>query len=206
VKKAKKLPKVLSRSQAEAFIDTLPEHSRVGLRNKAALTLMYRAGLRVSEVCNLSIADVNLQEGYVYVQQGKGSKDRMVPIDQITLRYCLRWRAVRDTLPMKYDYFFCAIKGTRLFPRYLREVCYRLSEEAGIFITDNHQKKRVHPHTLRHCFATELLEDDFNLREVQELLGHDDISTTQIYTHVRPDVLAAKIRERGAVRCREQKA
>jgi len=159
---------------------------------------MYGAGLRVSEVCNLSVSDVDLTTCLVYVQQGKNSKDRYVPLDDETIKWCKNWLAIKPDS----EYFFCTLEGGRMSDRYIREVCYRISEKKGVYVNDNHCKKKVSPHVFRHTCATELLEEGFNIREVQQILGHDDLNTTMIYTAVRPEALVAKMRNRGrAVGC-----
>jgi site-specific recombinase XerD len=191
-RKARKLPKVIDRDEVRSLMGTINTKCPTGLRNMAALMLMYRAGLRVSEVCNLSQRDVNLKDGFVYVQLGKGSKDRVVPLDPTVVEWLTKWAAVRPDS----TYFICTLKGGRVSDRYLRAVCYRLSERAGVYIEDNHERKPIHPHTLRHCFGTELVEENYTLPEIKELMGHTDINTTSIYLSVRPEHLARKIRGR----------
>jgi len=193
-RKPQKLPKVLSREQVQQLLGRISTRYPTGLRNRVALELMYRAGLRVSEVCNLSPTDVDLEQGFITVQQGKGGKDRVVPIDPQLAEWCRLWIEKRQPS----EYFLCTHKGTKLSDRYLRQVCERLSRKAEVYLNDNRQQKPVHPHTLRHCFGTELVEEGFTLPEVQQLMGHASIQTTTIYTHVRPEALAAKIRQRGA--------
>lgn len=156
------------------------------------MEMMYRAGLRVSEVCNLTTGDVDLNEGFVYIQQSKNKKDRYVPIEDETIMWCRLWQAARP----ESKYFFSTLSGGKLSDTYIRQVCYRKSKRSGVYITDNKEIKPVHPHVLRHCFATELLEEGFSIREVQELLGHASIDTTMVYTHIRPKNLASKIKQR----------
>lgn len=194
---ALKLPKVLSRTEVDKMLNVPNVKCPTGLRNRAALQLMYQVGLRVSEVTNLSFEDLDFKKGYVYIQQGKNSKDRYVPINDETIDWCNRWLDIRP----ESDYFFCTLRGGKLSDRYLREVCYRISEKAGVYINDNHRKKRVSPHVLRHTCATELLEEGFNIREVQQVLGHENLNTTMIYTAVRPESLALKMKQRGLARC-----
>ncbi len=163
------------------------------------LMMMYRDGLRVSEVANLALADVNFAENTIYVQQGKGKKDRKLPLDSEAKTACLEWLKVRP----EGEYFFCTLKGGQLDTRYIRDVCYRKSTEAGVFIQDGKEKKPVSPHKLRHSFATDILRSgDFNIREVQELLGHSSIQTTQIYTHVAIDELQDKFANRKGLGAR----
>lgn len=194
---ALKLPKVLSREDVEKMLKVPNVKCPTGLRNRVALQVMYRAGLRVSEVVNLSIDDLDLKKGYIYVQQGKNSKDRYVPIDEETVAWLKRWLEIKP----ESEYLFCTLNGGKLSDRYLREVCYRISEKAGIYVNDNHKKKKVNPHVLRHTYATELLEEGFNIREVQQVLGHENLNTTMIYTAVRPESLAMKIKRRGQDMC-----
>ena len=194
---ALKLPKVLSRADVEKMLKVPNIKCPTGLRNRAALQLMYQGGLRVSEVTNLSIDDLDLENGYVYIQQGKNSKDRYIPINDETAEWCNRWLEIRPAS----DYLFCTLKGDKISERYLREVCYRISEKSGVYVNDNHRKKKVNPHILRHTCATELLEEGFNIREVQQVLGHENLNTTMIYTAVRPESLALKMRQRGQAKC-----
>jgi len=195
---ALKLPKVLSREEVAKMLSAPNVKCPTGLRNRAILQIMYGAGLRVSEVCNLSVSDVDLTTCLVYVQQGKNSKDRYVPLDDETIKWCKNWLAIKPDS----EYFFCTLEGGKMSDRYIREVCYRISKKKGVYVNDNHCKKKVSPHVFRHTCATELLEEGFNIREVQQILGHDDLNTTMIYTAVRPEALVAKMRNRGrAVGC-----
>lgn len=188
-----KLPKIIPREKVKELLSVPNIKAPTGLRNRVALELMYRAGLRVSEVCNLSPDDIDLEKGFLYVQQGKNKKDRVVPLDQETICWCKKWNEIRPSS----KYFITTLKGGKISQRYIREMCYRYSKKSGVYINDNHVKKPVRPHVLRHCFATELLEEGFSIREVQEILGHKNINTTMIYTHVRPEKLAEKIRARN---------
>lgn len=194
---AMKLPKVLTKDEARRMLSQPNVKCPTGLRNRVAMELMYAAGLRIAEVLNLSPEDVDLDRGYVYVQQGKNAKDRYIPIDDETVAWCRRWKERRPDS----DYFICTLKGGQVGDRYMRNVCYRASEKAGVYVNNNHSKKKVNPHVLRHTCATELLEDGLNIREVQQMLGHNNINTTVIYTHVRPEVLANKVRSRRRAEC-----
>lgn len=189
-----RLPKILSREKIQKLLEAIDTESLVGLRNRLALELMYRAGLRVSEVCNLACTDIDLQQGFIFVQCGKGNKDRTVPLDPTLRGWCRKWLKVRP----QSEYFISTMTGGKVSDRYLRQVCVRLSEKTGVYLNDNHKKKAVHPHTFRHCFGTELIEDGFTLPEVQQLLGHSSINSTIIYTHTRPKILAEKIRKRAS--------
>jgi site-specific recombinase XerD len=197
-RKPRKLPKVLTQRQVEALFATFNVKCPTGLRNRVVCEVLYRCGLRISEVCNLTPADVDLQEGYIYVQQGKNKKDRYVPLDPETITWLKRWEAIR---PKESDWYFCNIRkeyyGNKLSPVNIRQVLKRKSEQSGVFIQDGQAKTSVTPHKFRHTYATELMEEGFSLPEVQALLGHSSIQTTSIYTHVRPEKLATKIRQRG---------
>lgn len=148
---------------------------------------MYRAGLRVSEVVNLRPGDIRWRDGILEIQRGKGRKDRNVPVDQETLGWLQAWDAKRP----KSRHFFSTLKSRALSARYLQQMVKRLAHRAGLARAD-----RITPHVLRHSYATELLNGGFTIREVQQLLGHASVATTQVYLHVRPDDLAAKIRKR----------
>ncbi len=200
-RQAKKLPKVLSDEQIEKLISALNKDYPTGsgrrnitnLRNRVMFETMLRAGLRVSEVCNLAPADVNLVRGSIYVQLGKGSKDRKVVIGPTLISWLEKWAEVRP----ESEYFFSTAKGTRVAPRHLNAVLHRLSEETGVTIRDGREDKSVHNHLFRHTYATNLLDNGVNIRAVQELLGHSSLSTTQKYTHVNMSNLDAQIKALG---------
>jgi site-specific recombinase XerD len=189
---ALKLPKIIDRSSVVKMLSHINTDCPTGCRNHAIIMMIYRAGLRVQEICNLTLSDVNLKRGSIYVQQGKCSKDRYVPMDNDIIKACENWLKVRP----ESERFFCTLEGGILDTRYIREVFYRVSGKAEVYVQDGTDKKPVSPHVLRHTCATEWLREGFNLREVQELLGHSRISTTQIYTHVVQDELQAKIAKR----------
>jgi len=189
-----KLPKVLSREDAAKLLNAPDASTFCGLRDKIAMLLMYRAGLRVSEVCNLTVDDVDLKQGFIFVQSGKGDKDRVVPMDPELLDWCNRWIAQRP----ESDYFICTQKGTRVLERFFKKVIPRYAKQAGVYIRDGREKKTPSCHTLRHCCLTELIEDGFTIQEVQAIAGHSSIITTAKYLWARPEALARKMRERGA--------
>lgn len=185
-----KLPKVISREEAARLLAVPNPRTITGLRNRVALQLLYRAGLRCAELCNLSVDDVRLDEGYILVQNGKYGRDRTIPMDPETQEWCRRWMERRPESP----WFLCTLGGNRLDERFVRAMVERTSRRAGVYLNDEGERKPVHPHILRHTFATERLEDGFNLSEVAQLLGHSNIRTTSIYLHVRPTALAEKMR------------
>ncbi len=175
-----KLPKVLTIEEVDALLEAPDRNKPQGIRDVAMLELLYASGMRISECINLDLRDVHLTMGFVRVF-GKGGKERIVPLGKSALAACDAYLQIaRDKLQGKYpktDAFFINQRGKRL----TRQGCWKLlkehSEKANI-------KKEITPHTLRHSFATHLIENGADLRAVQEMLGHADISTTQIYTHI----------------------
>ena len=186
-KRGRRLPVFLERDEATALLRATNTRCPTGLRNRAILEVMYRAGLRVSEVVRLAPSDIRWKDGILEVHRGKGAKDRNVPVDQATVGWLRAWAAERP----RSRHFFSTLRGSRLSPRYLQQMVKRLAHRAAL-----ERAHRVTPHVLRHTYATELLNSGFTIREVQELLGHASVQTTQVYTHVRPHDLAAKIRQR----------
>ena len=191
-RKPRKLPKVLSQKQIKKMLSCINLKLKTGLQKRVLIEVMWRGGLRVSEVCNLTVDDVKLDESYLFVQQGKNKVDRVVPIDSETIEWLRKWREIRP----ESEYFFCTFKGTRTSERYIRQMIYDLSEKAGIYLRDGKEKVKPHPHTFRHTCFTECLEDGFNIREIQELAGHSNIVTTSCYLSVRPEQLKEKIQAR----------
>jgi site-specific recombinase XerD len=196
---ALKLPKIIDRDSVKNMLEQINPGCPTGCRNYAIVITMYRAGLRVSEICKVTPSDMNFETGLIYVQQSKGKKgkkkDRYVPMDNDIVKACQAWNEIRP----ESDYFFCTLEGGQLDQRYIREVCYRLSKKAGVYIQDGTEKKPVSPHKLRHTYATELIREGFNIREVQESLGHSSPVTTQVYTHVVMDELQEKIQKRKGI-------
>lgn len=191
----KKLPKIISREDVQKILAVPNVKCITGLRSRVIMHLLYRAGLRNEELCNLAPADVSLTGGFIFVQQGKNSVDRTVPIDRATIGWLEKWNEARPDS----SFFFCSGTGQKLDQSYIRKIVYQCAEKAGVYIQDGREKKLPSPHTLRHCYATELLEEGYTLAEVKMLLGHSNITTTSVYAHARPFALAAKIREREAV-------
>jgi len=191
-----KLPKIVDPKSVNKMLNQINIDCPTGIRNYAIMLMMYRGGLRVSEVCNLGLSDVNFDTGLIYIQQGKGFKDRYIPMDNDIIKSAQEWLAIR----LESEYFFCTLEGGRLNERYIRETCYRLSTKAGVFIKDGENKKKVSPHKLRHTFLTEVLRDGTcNIREVQQLAGHSSLNTTMIYTHIVMDELQEKIKKRKGI-------
>ena len=174
-----KLPDTLSRPEVEALLAAPPAHTPRGVRDRTMLEVLYAAGLRISELVGLTLADMNLSAGFVLVR-GKGSKERLVPLGRIAIA------AVRDYLASARP---ALVKGREVRTLFPGRAGRPLSRQAFFVALRRYARQvgithRVSPHVLRHAFATHLLEGGADLRAVQLLLGHADIGTTQIYTHV----------------------
>jgi len=175
----RRLPRVLTVAEVEEILRQPDPAQPAGLRDRAMLELLYATGIRVSELVSLNLGDVNLEQGYLRCL-GKGSKERLVPIGSFALKSLetylaqARPRLLRDT---REQCLFVNHHGHRLTRQGFWKIVKRYAQEAQI-------ERSITPHTLRHSFATHLLENGADLRSVQELLGHADISTTQIYTHL----------------------
>ncbi len=180
----RRLPKVLTLAEIERLLDQPDPSTPVGLRDRAILEVLYATGLRVSELTNLDLGDVDLREGFVRCI-GKGSKERVVPLGEIaiasTRSYIENGRPTLIFDPKELS-LFVNQNGGRMTRQSIWKLVKKYSEGARI-------PKEVTPHTIRHSFATHLLEHGADIRAVQEMLGHADISTTQIYTHVTKDRL-----------------
>ena len=180
VKKSRKLPAVLSFPEIELILNAPQIDDITGLRDKAILETFYSSGLRVSELINLKVNDLYFADEVVRVL-GKGSKERIIPMGRSAIHwlkeYLLKSRPQLELKHKSQNFVFLNKRGTRLSRMWIWKIVNRYAQEAGI-------TKEIHPHTFRHSFATHLLEGGADLRAVQEMLGHADISTTQIYTHV----------------------
>lgn len=172
-KAPRKLPQVLDADEMTRLVEVSPE-GELGLRDRAMLELFYSSGLRLSELCALRWNALDLADGLVRVT-GKGGKVRLVPVGRHAREALAAWRAERGAMPDAP--VFPGRGGAPISPRAVQVRLRKLAQQQGIW-------KRVHPHLLRHSFASHLLESSGDLRGVQELLGHADIATTQIYTHL----------------------
>jgi integrase/recombinase XerD len=179
------LPDVLTFEEIEAIIAGLDLSTAEGGRNKAILETMYSCGLRVSELVNLKISNLYLDVGFIKVL-GKGDKERLVPIGRSAVKYIGIYRQnIRVHIPVKPgndDILFLNRRGSRLSRVMIFLILKDLVQKAGI-------RKNISPHTLRHSFATHLVEGGADLRAVQEMLGHESITTTEIYTHLDREFL-----------------
>lgn len=176
----KHLPEVLSVEEIDAIEGIINVSTPEGQRDRAAIEMLYSCGLRVSELCNLLLSDLYLDEGFLRVT-GKGNKQRLVPISERAIRELKSWFAFRNSInikPGEEDYVFISAARKKHLSRIT--VFHNIkvyAEQAGI-------QKTISPHTFRHSFATHLLEGGANLRAIQTMLGHESISTTEIYTHI----------------------
>ena len=177
-KQSKPLPVVLTKEEVAKMIDSIETDSPIGLRNKAMMEALYASGMRISELINLRLADIHLREKYIVVI-GKGDKERMVPLGDMAISAIRNYiEKGRPHLAKKGgNYLFYNYQGSPISRQSLYKMIVKLALDNGI-------TKEISPHTIRHSFATHLLEGGTDLRVVQELLGHEDISTTQIYTHI----------------------
>ncbi len=186
----KHLPSYLSTEEVDRLEDSIDLDSNEGQRNRAIIEVLFSCGLRVSELVNLKFSDLNLDEHFMHVT-GKGDKERLVPISDRAITELQRWFIDRDRLKVKpgeEDYVFLNRRGHHLTRVMILIMVKRQAEVAGI-------KKTISPHTLRHSFATAMLKGGADLRVIQVLLGHANIGTTEIYTHLDDESLRKEILE-----------
>lgn len=182
------LPEVLSVEEIDLIIGCIDLSSKEGQRNKAMLETLYSCGLRVSELVTLKLSNCYFEEEYLLVE-GKGSKQRLVPISQRAIHEIRLWMPDRSALDIKKgqeDYVFLNRRGSGLSRSMVFRIIQDLAGLAGI-------TKTISPHTFRHSFATHLLEGGANLRVIQQMLGHESIQTTEIYTHMDKTYLRDQI-------------
>ncbi|HNP67662.1 MAG TPA: site-specific tyrosine recombinase XerD [Aequorivita sp.] len=176
----RKLPDTLAIEEIDTLIKTIDLSSKQGERNRAIIETLYGCGLRVSELTNLKISDLYFEEGFIKIT-GKGDKQRLVPIGPTTQKYIEIYRKEirrhQKIQPQAKDTLFLNQHGKSLTRAMIFTIVKRLAEKAGI-------PKTISPHTFRHSFATHLLENGADLRAIQQMLGHESITTTEIYTHI----------------------
>lgn len=173
------LPTVLSLEEIDLLKSVIDLSKPDGQRNRAMIEVLYSCGLRVSELIELKISNIYPQEGFIQVF-GKGSKQRLVPISELALKEISMYMLDRNSWPIKpgeEDFLFLNQRGSHLTRQYVFSLIKKSAMDAGV-------KTVISPHTLRHSFATHLLEGGADLRVIQELLGHESILTTEIYTHI----------------------
>ena len=174
-----RLPEVLSVKEIDRIIEAIDLSKAEGQRNKAIIETLYGSGLRVSELINIELSKIYFAEGYMLVE-GKGSKQRLVPLSPQSIRQIELWKVDRNLMKVKKgseDVLFLNRRGAKLTRAMIFTIVKELAAMAGI-------RKNVSPHTFRHSFATHLLENGANLRAIQQLLGHESITTTELYTHI----------------------
>lgn len=184
------LPEVLSTAEVDLLEQAIDLSKWEGHRNRAIIEVLFSCGLRVSELINLKLSNLYIEEQYIRVM-GKGSKERLVPISPRALDELNYWFADRNVMKIKSgeeDYVFLNRRGQHLTRTMILIMIKRYAVEAGI-------KKTISPHTLRHSFATSLLEGGADLRAIQAMLGHESIGTTEIYTHIDTSTLRQEILE-----------
>ncbi|MFV8282814.1 site-specific tyrosine recombinase XerD [Christiangramia marina] len=179
-KTGRKLPDIISTEEVDRIIQAIDLGKTEGERNRAIIETLYGCGLRVSELTELKLSDLFFDEGFIKIT-GKGNKQRFVPISEYTIKYITLYKdEVRPHQPIKDEYsdtLFLNRRGRQLTRAMIFTIVRKLTEEAGI-------KKKVSPHTFRHSFATHLLENGADLRAIQQMLGHESITTTEVYVHV----------------------
>lgn len=174
-KREKKLPTVLTKEEIFSLLGSLNNK-----KSRLMISLIYATGMRVSEITGLKINDFDFDEKIGHVRQGKGKKDRIFNIPLFLLPKLKKYAQKQKDFGNQF--IFCGRNGNKMSDRNVQKIVKKAAEKANI-------KKEVHTHTLRHSFATHLLENEVDIRKIQELLGHSDLSTTQIYTHVSPEEL-----------------
>ncbi|MCB0761034.1 MAG: site-specific tyrosine recombinase XerD [Flavobacteriales bacterium] len=187
----RKLPDTLSVEEINLLMEQIDQSKPEGVRNKAILETLYSCGLRVSELINLRLSGIYFNDGFVRVI-GKGDKERLIPIGHSALKYIdVYMKHVRSHLEIEYgheDILFLNRRGAQLTRVMIFTIIKQLCEKAGI-------QKNVSPHTFRHSFATHLVEGGADLRAVQEMLGHESITTTEIYTHLDREYLRSEVEQ-----------
>ena len=186
-KRSLHLPDYLTIEEIDKMLDSIDTSSVIGLRNKALMEILYASGMRVSELCDLEINDVHLNEKYIRVI-GKGNKERIVPIGDNAVYWVRKYITdSRDKIPHKPGgTLFINYKGDKISRQSIWKIVKKIASDVGI-------EKEIKVHTIRHSVATHLLQNGVDLRFIQEFLGHEDISTTQIYTHIGIEELKEKI-------------
>ena len=185
-----RLPEVLSLKEIDDIVLAIDLSKPEGQRNKAIIEVLYGSGLRVSELIGLQLSKLYMDEGYMLVE-GKGSKQRLVPMSPQAMKQIELWKTDRNSLDIKKgneDCLFLNRRGSKLTRDMIFKIVKELALLAGI-------RKNVSPHTFRHSFATHLLENGANLRAIQQLLGHESITTTEIYTHIDVHLLRQTVLE-----------
>lgn len=185
---SRKIPDILTLEEQERLLEQFNLRYITPHRNKTMIILLLNSGLRLSEMINLKWKDINLMTGQLKVVEGKGAKDRILWIDDYTIKELQEWKERQFTEWGKTDIVFSTRTLNKLDGKAVRKMIKTYTDKAGI-------DKDITTHSLRHTFASDLLRDTKNIRIVQKALGHSDISTTQIYTHIVDDELESAMKE-----------
>ena len=178
------LPEVLTVEEINTIVDVIDLSTPEGQRNRAMIEMMYGSGLRVSELIDVKLSNIDIEHSFMKVE-GKGSKQRLVPLSEEAEKQMNLWLLIRNEMIIQKgfeDHLFLNRRGAKLTRVMIFTIVKQLAQLAGI-------KKNISPHTFRHSFATHLLEGGANLRVIQQLLGHESIMTTEIYTHIDVELL-----------------
>ncbi len=175
---------ILTSEERKLLLSAPNKKAPSGYRNFAILTVFLNTGIRISELINLKVADIDWNDGKIYILQGKNNKDRVLWLNRKDLAIVKKWLDMR---PVPSDHVFCGLKGGPVNDRYIRDFIERYAAQKKI-------NKRVYPHMLRHTFATDLLEKSGNIRLVQKALGHSSLLTTMIYTHIVDSTLESALK------------
>ena len=187
-RQGRKIPEVLTEEEQVALLRQPNPRYPTGERNRLVIRLMLDSGLRLSEATALRWQDIDLTTGKLMVRQGKGAKDRTLWVGDADLGLLRHWRERQArTVHGSQGHVFTTLAGKRVSNRYVKQMVKRLAQKAGI-------EKDVHPHMLRHTFATDLYRQTTNIRLTQKALGHENLATTQIYTHIVDEELEAALR------------
>ena len=178
-RRGRRLPEVLTPAERIALLQQPNKRAPTGLRNACLLTVMLDAGLRAAEVLNVKVQDLDWMSGKLTVKQGKGKKDRILWLNESAMQILQQWKEKRN---VQEELLFTTLRGQPIYSQYLRFMVKRYARKARI-------TKDVHPHMLRHTFATDLYRATKNIRLVQKALGHATLSTTMVYTHLVDDEL-----------------
>lgn len=197
-KAKKRQPEFLSDDEQELLLNQPNKRWPTGHRNKVIIEFLLYTGARVSELCNMKWNRINLNTGLVQIRDGKGGKDRTIYADVDTLKSLQEWRERQSEQIGATEYVFTTLKGNPVSPRYVQKMIKQYREKADI-------GKRVTPHTLRHTFATSLFRDTKNIILTQQALGHEDVSTTMIYTHLENDQVKDEMNKAAEARRKRMK-
>lgn len=190
--KTKKQPEFLSTEEQERIMDQPNPRWPTGQRNRLIMEFLLLTGARVSEMCAMKWTRINLNTGLIQIKDGKGGKDRSVYADEGLLQDLRSWRQRQEGYGPA-DFVFTTLKGDAVSPRYVQQMIKRYREKSGF-------DKKVTPHTMRHTYASDLFRETKDILLVQQMLGHEDVSTTMIYTHLQNEDVREELSRAAAAR------